>query len=463
MTLLKQRSVSLSPQRRSLISSRLARPVLMRKRSGDLRTYRPLSFTVVLILFMLLNMQVTPVRPVHRVNSIRAVHIHQKVGRTPDPVPSPLAERVQLPAVDPQAPLGRINRGVVLFNDVIQTAAGPEHVSMVDIDLSDPAIRLGLVLAHDRLVSADEPLSSMANRSGALVGINGDYFEEHGPGRPIGTVVLNGRILQTPTNDSFYAVLGITASGKFSIGPEFFSGSVIDGQASYPLHEVNIYSDIHKGLILITPDLGADISVAGDTVAMLRPVANDPEMFTVQSVQAGATWLPTLTDQDAIIGRGGDGDWLAAHLHAGDNVRVTKHLSPQANLFQAIGGGPVVVRNGAAYYDEHPPVPSEVYMRNPLTAIGVYKDGTHVILAVFDGRRAGPWRSVGMTYSQAGDYMLAHGAYNGMLFDSGGSSELVARLPGQHAVSIISTPSEGSERPVANGLFVYDSEAVSVT
>ena len=37
---------------------------------------------------------------------------------------------------------------------------------------------------------------------------------------------------------------------------------------------------------------------------------------------------------------------------------------------------------------------------------------------------------------------------------------MVARLPGQQAVSVINWPSDGHERPVANGLFIYSSDAM---
>lgn len=348
-----------------------------------------------------------------------------------------------------------LSSGAVLLDEVLQTGSGTEHISLLDIDLNNPNIRLGLVLAHDRLVSPDEPLSSMANRTNALAGINGDYFEIHGPGRPIGMMVSNGQLLQTPTNDSFYAVLGVTSTGRLTIGPEFFSGSIIDGTSNYPLHEINIYGDIRKGPILITPDLGTGISVAGDTVVMLHPIANSSNTFTVQSVQTNATWLPALSGQDAIIGQADDAYWLASHLHPHDKIRLTEQISPDSNLLQAIGGGPIVLQNGELYDDPHPPAPSYVYVREPITAIGVTRDGTHALLAVFDGRGVGPWKSVGVTYSEAATYLQAYGVYNAMLFDTGGSTELVTRFPGHKKVSIINWPSDGQERPVANGLFVY--------
>ena len=64
-----------------------------------------------------------------------------------------------------------------------------------------------------------------------------------------------------------------------------------------------------------------------------------------------------------------------------------------------------------------------------------------------------------MTPAEVANFMIAHGAYNVMLFDSGGSSEMVARLQGRDTVSIINWPSGGRERPVANGLFIYSTDA----
>jgi exopolysaccharide biosynthesis protein len=35
-----------------------------------------------------------------------------------------------------------------------------------------------------------------------------------------------------------------------------------------------------------------------------------------------------------------------------------------------------------------------------------------------------------MTYTEVASFVLAHGAYNAILMDSGGSSEMAARFPG---------------------------------
>jgi len=351
-----------------------------------------------------------------------------------------------------------VSTDLTLSTEVVQTAAGPEQISMLNIDLTSPVLRLGVVQAHNRLISPAETLSSMANRTGAVAGINGDFFEIHGSNVPLGEEVINSQLLHSPS-PQFYAVLGVTSTGRLTIRPEYFSGEVRDGHASYLLYSINHYSQINNGrLVLFTPALGEPVYVGGDPVAYIQPVAGSANLFTVQAVYSSVAWLPALSGRDVLVGSGDAAYWLATTLHKGDRITVTERVFPDPGLSQAIGGGPQVVKQGVYYDDPYLPAPAYHYSRDPQTAVGVTRDGNHALFAVFDGRFAGPWRSRGMTYTEVASFMIAHGAYNAILMDSGGSSEMVARFPGQHAVSVVNWPSGGYERPVANGLFIYYSD-----
>jgi Phosphodiester glycosidase len=352
----------------------------------------------------------------------------------------------------------QVARGVTLVTEVLQTVAGPEQISMLNIDLTNSDVRLGIVQAYNRLINPAKTLSAMADQAGAVAGINGDFFDIHTTNVPIGEEVINGHLLHSP-NPHDYAVLGVTSSGQVTIGHEDFSGSVIDGSASYRLFSVNHYSEINNGrLVLFTPDLGEPDFIGGDPVAIIQPVADSSSSFIVRSVYSGTAWLPALSGLDALVASGDAAYWLTNTLHPGDHIKLIEHIAPDPDLFQAIGGGPQVVMDGAYYFDPYQPAPGEDFIRNPQTAVGVTKDGTHMILAIFDGRYSGPRRSRGMTHAEVASFMIAQGCYNAMLFDSGGSSEMVARLPGDHSVSVINWPSGGHERPVANGLFIYSND-----
>ena len=350
-------------------------------------------------------------------------------------------------------PLVNIAPGIIFHSEVTQTPAGSEYISLLNVDLTAPNVHLGVVQAHDRLVSNDETVSSMANRTGAMAGVNGDYFEIGASGRPIGMVEMNGQLVQSPT---VYAVLQETYAKRLTMGFESFAGSVTDGSASHGLASINHFAEAAHGvLVLATPALGAPIALPGDALALLQPADGSSNTFVVTSVQPHAALLPVLVGQNALLGGGEAGTWLTTHLHNGDHVSIAEHLAPNAQPLNAIGGGPILIMHGSLYNDPYPPAPGEANLRYPLTSISVSKDGAHVLFAVFDGRYSDPVGSPGLTHAEAAHYLLTHGAYQGMLFDSGGSSEMVTRFPGQHTVSVTNWPSDGRERPVANGLFVY--------
>jgi exopolysaccharide biosynthesis protein len=79
--------------------------------------------------------------------------------------------------------------------------------------------------------------------------------------------------------------------------------------------------------------------------------------------------------------------------------------------------------------------------RQPRTAMGIDKDGSHLYLLVIDGRQQR--YSVGFTRAEVGVLLQAFGCFNGMLCDEGGSSCMwIPKLGG-----LINSPSDGEERP----------------
>lgn len=346
-----------------------------------------------------------------------------------------------------------LSTGVLLTTEIMRTPSGPVLVHMLNVDLTKPGVHLGVVQAQNRLISPGETISNMANRTGALAGINGDYFEVNGLGRPIGMEVINGQLMQSP---SMYAVFGITSYLKFTIAHETFDATITAGAASFKLSSINHLVELHEGKLgLITPALGAPTGVWGDTVVMLQRSVISSNVLTVLSIQRAGTVLPALVNRYALVGRGAAGAWLLSHLHKGVRVSVHERITPDNNLFQALGGGLVLVKNGAIYQDHPLPVLRSAYSRNPFTAVGISRDGKHALFAVFDGRNSGQFGSKGITSIQAAYYLLAHGAYQAMMFDGGGSSEMVARFSGHSGVSVVNYPSGGGERRLANGLFIF--------
>ncbi|HJP79982.1 MAG TPA: phosphodiester glycosidase family protein [Pseudonocardiaceae bacterium] len=352
-------------------------------------------------------------------------------------------------------PAFTVTKGVTEHSDTIDAVSGRQHTQVMNVDLTDPNLRLGTVEAGDVLSDPkDETISSMAARTGAVAGINGDYFEINATGRPLGGVISNGVVLKSP-RPNYNAQLAIKPDGSMVIGQENFTGTITDETASHALTSINVVNDVPNGITEVTSALGATGNLTGPATLVLGHASG--ANLVVDSVQT-VTSVPALTaPAEGLLGAGAPGAWLAGTVHAGDTLNLADQVGSGGNLNQLLSGATELVKDGAPYTDPTGTPPSGV---NPETAVGVTKDGKHAILVTLDGR-LGESAAVGVSPAQVAGYLVAQGAYTALLFDGGGSTEMIARQPGAGGTSVMNTPSDGHERPVANGLFIYTNEATA--
>jgi exopolysaccharide biosynthesis protein len=76
-------------------------------------------------------------------------------------------------------------------------------------------------------------------------------------------------------------------------------------------------------------------------------------------------------------------------------------------------------------------------------------------MVVVDGHEGRP--AQGLTRPQFSWYFQTIGAWNAMAFDSGGSAQMAVRRSSETYARIVNHPSDGRERQVADGLFIYGS------
>ena len=368
------------------------------------------------------------------------------------PTPAYWPQVVGQQATRPQT----ITSGAQWHTDTYQTVGGAQQAQVMNIDLTNPNLRFGAVEAGDKLIDpSDETISSMATRTGAIAGVNSDFFAINATGQPNGMLVRSGTLEASPVSSWPYD-LEVLNTGQIKMATETFSGTADDTTtgATDPLVALNRIDQ--TGLTEVTPYLGA-VSIGASTIAA-GTVSNG--VVTITSVKTSQTALPQLAaGQEDLIARRGTADstWLQK-VQPGDTLTLSDSLAPYGidQVQTAVSGGAYLVQNGAMA------VPVQAGGENnvsyPIVGIGVSKDGTHAIMAVFNGRESEN-QAIGLTRPQFAQWMMAHGAYNAIEFDSGGSAEMVARLPGESHVSVLNTPSDGAERPVANGLFLYSTEA----
>src|SRR5207247_10440715 len=99
-----------------------------------------------------------------------------------------------------------------------------------------------------------------------------------------------------------------------------------------------------------------------------------------------------------------------------------------------------------------PPAAFDTNRAYPVSGIGINQDGHRLSLVVVDGHEGRPYW--GLTRPQVAWYFQTIGARNAMAFDSGGSAQMAVRRHGQ-AAGIGNHPSDGQQRPGADGLFMY--------
>jgi exopolysaccharide biosynthesis protein len=336
----------------------------------------------------------------------------------------------------------------------LQTSAGPMVISLVAIDPREPSVRIGTVLAHDRIVSSGETISAMAARTGAVAGINADYFDIGNTNSPLGVLAQHGALVRTPSSR---VALTITRDRGVRIDTYHFTGTAIDnGSFSIPVTSVNEWPP-HAGASLITPAYGFPPPVADCTVAELTPVPGPDATAAPPGGRYRVTQIDTGTAPAApgfalALGPAAQSG-LTTLPDVGDLIDVNISTDPPLEgVVDAIGGGPALIGNGEPIDDPASPGYTERARRIPVAAAATLRDGT-LLLAVVDGRR--PALSIGVDRAELIALLSGLGAVDAMQFDSGGSATLVARVLGEDRATLQNEPSDGIERPVADGLFVY--------
>lgn len=142
-------------------------------------------------------------------------------------------------------------------------------------------------------------------------------------------------------------------------------------------------------------------------------------------------------------------EWLVTQLSAlksGDQVdiNVTAADTRWAEAATAIGGFYRIVTGGqiGPHTDKN---------ANPRTAIGIKADGSVVLYAI-DGKQ--PGYSVGGSLAQVAQRMVELGCVDAVGLDGGGSTTMVATMPGNSAMELLNRPSDGNLRAVSTALFL---------
>jgi exopolysaccharide biosynthesis protein len=335
--------------------------------------------------------------------------------------------------------------GVAFAQYAMASDHGPLAVSLLAIDPNEPTLRFDTAIAEDRVISGGERTSAMGLRTGAVAGVNGDYFDIGRTYQPQGLLVRGGELIRGPVDR---AALSIDRSNHVTISEFRLQGAVHVEGRTFPITQFN---DWPAGYVtLITPTFGKTLPPElGASFAGLEPIGVDGKRYRVVSVQRTDGPLP-VTFGLAF------GPLTKASVRPGETLELSYKTDPPLDTaVAAIGGGPILVRNGVWYEDPHAPAPDERNYRWPVIALARRADDGLLLVAV-DGRH--PERSIGMMRPEFAELLVRLGAADAMALDSGGSVTMVSRAVGDANVSVRNVPSDNSaERWVSDALFLYSS------
>ena len=331
------------------------------------------------------------------------------------------------------------------------TPHGPVVVHILRAPKPGGLYALRPLLSNDSLLGR-ETVTSMQRRASAsanVAGVNGDFWTWD-EGLPTGMLMQSG-VLQTPPHPR-RSSLGVTDDGSLLVGRVSMLGQ---WQGSGPIRALNGLNQRPgaQGVSLFTPVWGAATPRASGTVeVVLQPFpptapATDLVGMVTQISTGGGTAIPR--DGAVLVARGSGASRLAAEAAIGENMLVRLVLRPNwAAVVDAIGGGPVIVRDGQPVFQALEDFSSsQIYPRNPRTGVGQLADG-RLVFVVVDGRQRG--YSVGMTNFELAQMLVRLGAVTGTALDSGGSSTMAFNG------NLLNRPSDpGGVRAVGDALTLF--------
>lgn len=344
----------------------------------------------------------------------------------------------------------------------------PWSVHIVRMDRTHPDLELRSVHAHEAalgLSTLSEMMEDMDPEFGAPVAaVNADFFQMPGKrhaGDPRGLQIVGGELISAPSGGVAFWLDPSGQPRATNVWPQLeaiWSGGERTRMGLNETRKTN-------GVILFTPSAGWSTLTPRKTREFILERANDDGPWLplrvgdrikarVQSVRPRGN-TPLRNDIMVLAFDKSAPTNAPKTIAAGDKLELSLQTDPDLTGVQsAIGGGPMLVRDGEVLEIKLPPkennkkLPPEFSTqieRHPRTAIG-WND-RYIYLVEVDGRQQP--LSLGMSLPVLGRYMRQLGCENAMNLDGGGSATVW--LQGK----IVNSPAdEREERPIANALVI---------
>ncbi len=285
-----------------------------------------------------------------------------------------------------------------------------------------------------------DTLERIARREGAIVAINGGFFDME-TGTMLGLMVMGREWIKSPDVDK--SALLFLPDGRVRISPCGFCGTVTVGENTFPLHGLNVSQTKAEMLVAYNRRFGSKCPQL--PMGATRLVV---EGGRVREVRMTPKALP-IPEEGWVISATGRLGWaLALRARAGQPVKFSFFLnSPELVLAHARGAGPKFLEGGKSRLKEaleEGEVAPQPNIRRARTAAGITAEGDLLLLAV---ERLEGW-SVGATLEELAQILRRFGAVEALNLDGGGATAMFARG------EMLTEPEKGKPRPITDALVV---------
>ncbi len=346
-----------------------------------------------------------------------------------------------------------VTSGAVLERISRFTTNGWQNINVLRVDLTNPNIMVDTITNTNSFKTLAS-VEKLAQSRGAVAAVNSSFFSwiksEPGAGYADGPIVESGSIISAVTgyNSNGNHMGSISIDNQNRVLYDFMKTnikiitatgtSIPVAQYNKPSINYNDFTILDRrwsthsiGVSELYPDMN-EVVVDGGIVTDIR--LSQP---AVEIPQNGYVILTRTPGMQKIID----------NFQIGDPVNLSITTTPDLSSYKmSMTGGAILLKDGKI------PSPFSINIsgKNARTAVGSTKDGSQLIMATVD-----KVNSLGMDQTDMANLMLQLGAYNAINFDGGGSTTMVARHFGDDKVSLINTPSDGSQRKVAAALGVF--------
>lgn len=321
----------------------------------------------------------------------------------------------------------------------------------------EPAVKP--MIAYGNTLYGRSSMAEIARKINAdgytvVAGINGSFFDLN-TGIPYGLVVTDGVLRSSGST----AAVGFYADGTAIIGEPNLKITLNTASGSWDTFYNKALSQAN-GVGLYSGDYDNRTKNSLDAYhVILQPMEGEPTELKLNSRLVLEVTGIQQSVKSCEIPEGGFVLCIAENtlyptalaglqaLEIGDAVTVTTQIDTAwATVSYAVGGGDVLVENGAARDTFQLDSAKKSAAR---TAIGIKADGSLVLYTVDGGST-----SKGLTLPELAQRMLEAGCRTALNLDGGGSTTAGALYPGYLGNTTVNKPEDGTLRACANFIFL---------